>query len=365
MSNRTLFTAPYKYKGQMGKVTAGNAGETFPTVNINDAHTLVVQDYDHQLYDYLQRNFSIGVMCRSNRASGFPHTWNEQKLIPSNTTAVDPRIGNGKSGSPDYRAKVTNTDYGRNNWQNALPRLHISGITYDFFDRKMQEEYGSFDVDLIAKDNMDMFTDYTRTISKEFWNGKATSLVDESNWEYMGILKQIKKTYEVPEGSTMAEALRSKIAEAMAQTVYIGMPTVIAMNPVTYDLLCKEEAKNEHNLYYVQIKTDIIPGVEVPAIHTQAGTLPIILTPWIEVDTTTSPGSAIHKIVALNTDFLERVWLFYDHPVMFVTQDPNNPIANPALAQDKNLMNFDTYILHGDYTPAHFILTKKVTTAGE
>lgn len=32
---------------------------------------------------------------------------------------------------------------------------------------------------------------------------------------------------------------------------------------------------------------------------------------------------------------IDRVWLFWDAPKMFVTQDPNQPLNNPALMQDK------------------------------
>ena len=361
MTNRLIFSAPYQFDGNFKERYIAAASYPLPAVGFNEAHTLVVNDYDHDLKDYMNREFSIGFKIRSTRASGFPHTWNEQKAIPHNVMSVDPRIGSGTKGNPNYKVTTYDEDYGRNNWQQALPRMHLTGIRYDFFNTKMEESYGSFNQDLIAKDNADMFVDYARTISSEFWNGKATSLVDETSWEYMGMLKQITDTEEVATGDTIAQSLRTKIAKATAQTKWLGSPDVIAMNPVTYDLLCREEAKNQQNLYQVSIKSSIVPGIEVPAIHTQAGTLPIVLTPHIEVDTTTTKGKSIHKIVALNTNLIERVYLFYPNPTLFVTLDPNNPIANPALARDKNLLNIDTYILHGAYTPAHFILTKTVT----
>lgn len=222
----------------------------------------------------------------------------------------------------------------------------------------MQKNYGSFNEDLIAKDTRDMFVDYQRTIADEFWNGDSPTLNDTTKWTYMGILNQIKTKTAIKEG-TIAENIQSKIAEAQSQTIYLGRPNVLCMNPVTYDLLCKEEAKNEHNLYQMFVNVSIVPGVEVPAIRTQIGTIPIHLTPFIKVDK--SGSTQTHKIVALNTKMIDRVWLFWDAPKMFVTQDPNQPLNNPALMQDKNLINFDTYILHGVDTPSHFILTKDVT----
>lgn len=356
------FSGAYIFKlsnGRLGGTLKAAMGDA-PNVTINKNHTLVIQDYDKDLKDYLNREFPIGVMCRSVRASGYPHFWNEQKAIPHNTTAVDPQKGLGTDSGANARYKLNtiDSDYDRDNWGKALCRCHITGIEYTFFDTQMQRNYGSFDQDLLAKDLQDMFVDYNRTIADEFWNGDSPTLYDETKWTYMGILNQIKDKTAITSG-TIADNIQSKIAQAQADTVWLGKPNVIAMNPVTYDLLCKEEAKNEHNFYQRFVTVDIIPGVEVPAIRTQVGTLPIMLTPFIKVST--SGTTQTHQIVALNTDMIDRVWLFWDSPKMFVTQDPANPINNPALMEDKNLMNFDTYILHGADTHSHFILTKDVT----
>lgn len=358
MSNKYLYSGAYVFTGHVGKEL--KAASNTPNVAINKNHTLVVQDYDHNLKDYLNRKFPIGVMCNSVRSTGYPHVWNEQKVIPKNTVAVDPQKGLGSDDAQNARYKLNtiNSEYDRDNWNTALPRCHITGVEFSFFDTQMQKNYGSFDEDLIAKDTMDMFVDYERTIADEFWNGDSASLNDKNKWTYMGILNQIKNKYAITSG-TISDNIQSKIAEAQAQTIWLGRPNVLCMNPVTYDLLCKEEAKNEHNLYQMFVNVSIVPGVEVPAIRTQIGTIPIHLTPFIKVDK--SGSTQTHKIVALNTKMIDRVWLFWDAPKMFVTQDPNQPLNNPALMQDKNLINFDTYILHGVDTPSHFILTKDVT----
>lgn len=358
MSNKYLYSGAYVFTGHVGKEL--KAASNTPNVAINKNHTLVVQDYDHNLKDYLNRKFPIGVMCNSVRSTGYPHVWNEQKAIPKNTVAVDPQKGLGSDDAQNARYKLNkiNSEYDRDNWNTALPRCHITGVEFSFFDTQMQKNYGSFDEDLIAKDTMDMFVDYERTTSDEFWNGDSASLNDTTKWTYMGILNQIKNKYAITSG-TISDNIQSKIAEAQAQTIWLGRPNVLCMNPVTYDLLCKEEAKNEHNLYQMFVNVQIVPGVEVPAIRTQIGIIPIHLTPFIKVDK--SGSTETHKIVALNTKMIDRVWLFWDAPKMFVTQDPNQPLNNPALMQDKNLINFDTYILHGVDTPSHFILTKDVT----
>lgn len=94
-----------------------------------------------------------------------------------------------------------------------------------------------------------MFVDYQRTIADEFWNGDSPTLNDTTKWTYMGILNQIKTKTAITTG-TIAENIQSKIAEAQSQTIYLGRPNVLCMNPVTYDLLCKEEAKM--NIIYIK-----------------------------------------------------------------------------------------------------------------
>lgn len=357
--NRNIFSGAYQFdKGFNGVYKASVEGK--PNVNIDRGHTFVIHDFDKDLKDYQRRNFPMLEMIPSREAVNQPHVWNEQQAIPHNTEAVDPTkgVGTGTGKEASYKKKTLDENYKRDNWKQALVRMHITGIEYSWFDTKMQERYGSYIQDLLAKDLQDMFVDYNRTIADEFWNGDSPALDDTSKWTYMGILKQITDNKDkVPAGTRIAQVLQTKIAKAQAQTVYLGSPNVICMNPITYDLLCQEEEKNANGLYTRSITTEIVPGVEVPAIRTQIGTIPIHLTPFIKVEGTK------HKIVALNTNMIERVWLFNPAPMMFVTQDPNQPLNNPALMRDKNLMNLDTYILYGAHTPSHFIIEKD--TAGE
>ena len=79
----------------------------------NEDHMLVVGDYDKVLHDYLKRDFALSLRVNSVRASGYPHVWNEQKGLPANTSAVDPKIGFGTKDAPSYRPKTLSTEIGR------------------------------------------------------------------------------------------------------------------------------------------------------------------------------------------------------------------------------------------------------------
>ena len=340
--------------------TGGNGlpiqAATNPMPVYNEDHMLVVGDYDNVLHDYLKRDFSLGIKVNSVRASGYPHVWNEQKAIPSNTTAVDPKVGFGTTGAPSYKPATLSVNYNRDNWSTAFCRCYATGIRYDFFTREMEKNYGTFE-DLTAKDYNDMFVDFTRTTANDFWNG-TTTLNSTAAFTYAGVLSQITDMSPIAAGTTISDALNTKIASLMAGLDYAGMPNVIAMNPSTYDILCKQEAAR--SIYMRNIETEIVPGINVPGFYTPQGLLPIILTPFIKPDTTTEAGKVIHSIVALNTDMIDRIWMFNDGPRVFEIANPDTPLANDRLLTDKFVLDFANYIVHGAQTGAHFILKHTV-----
>lgn len=354
--SRTKFSAALA-TGANGTPLAAEAGN--PVNVINNGHTLVIGDYDHVLHDYLKRDFALTFKVNSVRATGYPHSWNEQLAIPQNTKAVDPRTGFGTAASPSYRPTTLDENYKRDNWKNAFCRCYVTGIRYDYFDRNMERDYGTFE-DMIAKDYSDMFVDFARKTADDFWNGKS-ALDATDSFEYSGVLSQITDVSAIADGTTISDALNTKIANMMARLDYSGMPNVIAMNPATYDLLVKEE--QDRKFYVRPIQTDILPGVQVTGFYTPTGVLPIVLTPFIRPQVA-EDGSVTHQIVALNTEMIDRIWMFNDGPQVFEIANPDMPLNNDRLLTDKFVMSFDNYIVHGAQTGAHFILTKKVTPSG-
>jgi len=341
-----------KYSFAAGGIHAAES----PITVYNENHMLVVSDYDQVLKDYIKRDFTIGLKVNSVRASGWPHTWNEQTKIPSNTKAVDPQIGFGTKDEPSYRPPTLDADYGRDNWKHAFCRMYATGIRYSYFQRQMENNYGSFE-DLTAKDYNDMFVDFTKVTCNDFWNG-TTALDATDAFTYCGVLSQITDKTAIADGKRISDAIRTKIASLAASLDFSNFPDVLAMNPATYDLLCTEEA--DRSLYQREIQAEIVPGVNVPGILTPAGTLPIVLTPFIKPDTTTTAGSTVHSIVALNTSMIDRIWMFNDGPQVFEIANPDTPLANKELLTDKFVLDMSNYIVHGANTGAHFILTKTV-----
>ena len=324
----------------------------------DEGHILVVGDFDHVLKDYLKRDFALTFKVNSVKASGYPHVWNEQKAIPQNTKAIDPRKGFGTAEAPSYRPTTLNTNYDRDNWSQAFARLYATGIRYDFFDRKMEENYGSFE-DIIAKDYNDMFVDFARTTSNDFWNGTGTlNGTTENDLTYCGVLSQITDVTPITGNTKIADALTTKIASLMARLDYSNYPDVICMNPATYDILIKQE--QDRDLYSRPIDVEVIPGITVPGFYTPMGILPIVLTPFIKPVLDNSTHKTTHKIVALNTSMIDKIWMFNDGPVTYEVANPDTPLANDALLTDKFVLDFANYIVHGAQTGAHFMLTLEV-----
>lgn len=335
-----------------------------PGVNVNDGHALIMDGYEQILHDYLQREFPIGISVNSMEASGPVHMWNEQKAIPSNTTAMDPKLGVGST-TPDYAVATLNDDYQRDNWLNALPRLYGSRIEYDYFTLKAEQRYGTFE-DLTAKDYNDMIVDFTKVTHNDFWNGRSTGLAATTGtykFEYTGVLGQITDTAAIADGTFIANALNTKIASLQARLDYSGMPDVICMNSATYDVLVNEE--EGRSTYYQNITADILPGHKVKGFNTYIGTLPIIQTPFIKPIVGTGAngvevGKVKHQIVALNRSMIDRVWWFNNAPQFFELANPNMPLGNSRLLTNKMMLDFATYILRAPHTGAHFMLTKTV-----
>ncbi len=206
-----------------------------PGVNINQGHSLIVDGYEQVLYDYLLREFPIGIVLNSLEASGPIHIYNEQKSMATNACSMDPKLGVGTT-TPDYAKGTVAADASRDNWVNAVPRCYGSRIEYDYFALKAEQRYGTFE-DLTIKDYNDMIVDYTKVTANDFWNGRSTGIADTAStykFEYTGVLAQISSlaanVTAIADGTFIADAVQSKIAGLQARLDYKRYPTMLAMN---------------------------------------------------------------------------------------------------------------------------------------
>lgn len=345
-------------QGAIGEHNGVKVFAAYPGVTINEGHSLEVAGYEEILYDAIKRDFPIEVNFNTKESSGTVHVFNEQKKMPNNTMAMDPKLGVGVS-TPDFGSTISDTDYGRDNFQNAVARLYGGRIQYDYFTMKMEQRYGSFE-DLTIKDYNDMINAFNKTKANDFFNGRSTALDDVSStykYELTGILSQITDSSPIADGVFIADAINSKIASLQARLDYTGMPDVLCMNAVTYDLLVQEE-KGRAN-YMQDITAEITPGWSVPAIRTYAGTLPIMVTPFIKP--TTSGSTTTHTIVALNQKYIDKIWWIQNGVQFLEFQNADQPLSNQRLLTDKQMLEWSSYILRFPYTGMHFKISKMIT----
>lgn len=335
-----------------------------PGVNVNQGHQLIIDGYESVLHDYMKRNFTIGLMVNDIEASGPVHIFNEQKRIPTNTAAFDPKMGYASSGNPDYaKPGPLDADYQRDNWTNVIPRAYGSRIEYDYFALKSEQRYGDF-VDLTAKDYDDMIVDFTKVKADHFWNGRAAGLADNSTgvgkFEYMGIIPQITSlpanVSAIANGTLIVDAINTKFANMMMRLDFEGYPEVIAMNAATWDILVREE--RNRNGVFVPIEKEIIPGWTVKTIATYAGDIPVLLTPYIKPVVGTT--DVTHSIVFISPKMINRAWWFNSQPTMMEFANADNANANSRLLTNKGIMQFDSYFCRGLQTGNHFVMTKTV-----
>jgi hypothetical protein len=332
-------------------------------INTNEGHVLSISDYEKMLYDYRLRDFPIQVNMNSVEAMGYPHNFNEQNKIPSNTVAMNPKYGNGSAGTPDYSKTATDTDYGRDNWKKVFVKLYGNSIQYDWFARKYEERYGSFE-DLVVKDYNDMIVDFNRVTADAFFNGTSTSVENDEtvSLQYCGILKQITDITSITAGSNLFDAINTKFTQQMARLDYSAEPDVIVMHPSTYDILVKQERDRTINLN--SITSEIVPGWKVPALNTYVKTFPIMLSKFVRpVADAVTPTKYTHKILMLNQSMIDRIWMFNDGPLFFTWADANEPNANTRLLTNKSMMSYENYVLRGPQTGAHLMFTYDVPVA--
>lgn len=344
--------------GAIDNVKGEKVFAAYPGVVINQGHSLEVAGYEEVLHDSLLRDFPIEVGFNTIEASGTVHVFNDQKKLPNNTMAMDPKLGVGTT-TPDFGSTISDTDYGRDNFQNAVARMYGSRIQYDFFTMKMEQRYGSFE-DLTVKDYNDMIVAFNKTKANDFFNGRSTALDDVSStykFETTGILSQITDSAAIADGVYIADAINTKIASLQSRLDYTGMPDVICMNAATYDLMVQEERGRAN--YLQEITSEIVPGWNVRAINTYAGVLPIMITPFIKP--TVSGGTTTHTIVALNRKYIDKVWWINNGPMFVEFANPDQPLGNQRMLTDKQMMEYMSYILRFPYTGMHFKLTKAVT----
>ena len=233
---------------------------------------LEVNRYEAEIYDVVVRSGVFLNRVEAKPATGHPHRYFEQTAIGTAQWA-DPR-------------NLTTTASGPNRVEQAAFIKAITNQTnLNLFDVDVTRQQGQYAY-LESKDIQDAVAAIVRLEAAAVWNGNDTSLSSPTTTQYMGVLNQITATSTIANGASIVDGLKSAVAAMCARTDFEVRPTAIYVNPVLGDYIDREAKAQRIDLS----EMEVVAGVRVKAINTQAGILPLIPDKWIPSSTATAFG---------------------------------------------------------------------------
>ncbi len=264
--------------------------------------------YQAEILDKVKRRFVLGQKIQQVQATGHPSRYFEQLAIPT-ATFTDPRIISNTASQPERVERP------------IMLKAIVAQINYGIFDVEVNQQQGQFAY-LEAKDLSDTVDSALKLHDQKLWSGSDTDLVYPTTNQYFGISGQIvsasqvgsfSQKFEVATGSgSLIDGTKTQVAYMVSRQDYEARPSGIYLNPQFADLY-DQEAKTVQ-LYFNE--TEVIPGVIVKALPTQAGPLPLIPDPGLDVYN--HPGSKKQYTgFILSEDDIEYHWLTSPTPRVF------------------------------------------------
>lgn len=229
-------------------------------------------DFETEITDVVRRSTFALQRFPAVPATGHPHRYFEQTAIATGA-AVDPRAIAATATGPIRVERP------------AFIKAIAAQTNFGLFDKEVTEQQGRF-TSVIAKDINDILVAVQVKSAKMVWNGSDTSMSAPTTNEYMGAFSQVTNQLQIALGASIIDGMKTAIAAMVANQSFEVMPSAIYMSPVLADLI-DQEAKAAHlNLKEVEV----VAGVRVSALSTQAGVLPLIMDPYMPKTTDTSFG---------------------------------------------------------------------------
>lgn len=272
-----------------------------------------INRYQAEILDLVRRRFYLGQRINQVPATGQPSRYFEQLAIPT-AAFTDPRVINPTASQPSRVEKVITL------------KAIVGQINYSIFDVEVNQQQGQFAY-LEAKDLTDTVDAVLKQHDLALWTGNDTDLVVPTTTQYFGISGQIATAAAVgspPSGfsqnvnisatGSLIDATKTQVAKMVSRTDFEVKPSAFYANPVFLDLF-DQEAKTLQ-LYYNE--TEVVPGVIVKAIPTQAGLLPLVPDAGLPV-LNVFPGSTPKQYEGfiLSEEFIEYHWLTSPVPRVF------------------------------------------------
>jgi hypothetical protein len=262
--------------------------------------------YQTEITDIVRRRGVFGQRIKQVPATGHPSRFFMETAIPNPGTAgfVNPRSIAAPTVSP---TRI----------ESSVPlKAIVAQINYNLFDMELGKQQQQFAY-LRAKDLVDTVEGVLNTHDIALWNGNDTSLATPTTLQYFGAIGQIQAgglTTTIGTTASIVDGLKSAIAQMVANSGFHVRPTAIYANPVLLDLIDRE-MKTEFNVVLSTI--EIVGGVRVKALSTQAGEIPLIPEWALSYTGTPGSGTAVLPAYIVTEDLIEYHWLSDPSPRVF------------------------------------------------
>lgn len=234
--------------------------------------------------------------------------------------------------------------------RSAFIKAITNEIEFSHFDREVGAQQGIY-TGLTLEDVQDMVTDVLTLQDEKVWTGNDTDLTANGSLEYVGLLNQLKQTSVIAEGVRITTAIRSEVAKLSDRKDYDVKPSLIVVNPITYDLIEQEEEEKANTTK--QYTVEITAGIKVRGVMTAMGVLPIVADPYLPL-LDAGAGKKTHRIAILSENLLTRYYVGSPIPRIFEFKQGDESLVDKYMA-----LQYDCIVAKGaEY--AHVILTKTV-----
>lgn len=265
-----------------------------------------INRYQQEIFDLVRRRGVFGQRIPHTIATGQPSRWFEQTAIPS-AAFTDPRQIQPTASQPTRAERVV-----------TLKAL-VAQINYGIFDVEVNQQQGAFAY-LEAKDLSDTVDGVLKLHDQALWTGNDTDLTVPTTTQYFGVSGQIAKAtqvgsvsqlFQITSTGSLIDGIKTQVANMISRTDFEVRPDTIYTNPLFGDLI-DQEAKTVQ-LYFD--KVEVMPGVIVKALPTQAGILPLVPEPFIT--NLTSGAFKQYAAFVVSESLIEYHWLTSPMPRVF------------------------------------------------
>ena len=299
--------------------------------------------FESEILDVVRRGSILRQRIDSRPSTGQPHRYFEQLAIATGqfvgTTGIQATVPSGPT-------RVERP---------AFIKATSAQTNFNLIDVEVAQQQGLYP-NLLGQDINDIGEGIILTDGIAMWTGTDTSLSAPTTIQYMGLLSQLPSGAIVAPGTSIVDLAKAAVAQIVANPSFRVVPTAIYINPVLGDYIDREAKAQNVTLGEVEV----VAGVKVKAIQTQAGLLPLIGDALLPALTSTGYGFTAppaglknYPLVILTEKMVERPY------ISGKTQNPNPRIyqlglQNTLAGQYLGIM-FDCVLAKGA-TYGHIVL---------